>query len=103
MLDRRTFIGGVVGGILAAPLAAEAQHGGKVYRIGYLSTPTRASVENGVQHSCGRCRAHADYAPPPCLQRSSQSAIFTLFARSAIPMQRKTQRRFVPISEELMR
>ena len=32
MLDRRTFIGGVVGGILAAPLAADAQQGGKVYR-----------------------------------------------------------------------
>jgi hypothetical protein len=28
--------------------------------------------------------AHADYAPPPCLQRSSQSAIFTPLARSAI-------------------
>jgi putative ABC transport system substrate-binding protein len=33
----------------AAPLAAEAQQAGKVYRIGYLSAPTRASVENGLQ------------------------------------------------------
>jgi putative ABC transport system substrate-binding protein len=33
----------------AAPLAAEAQHAGKLYRIGYLSTPTRESVERGVQ------------------------------------------------------
>ena len=33
----------------AAPLAAEAQQAEKVYRIGYLSAPTRASVENGVQ------------------------------------------------------
>ena len=33
----------------AIPLAAEAQQAGKVYRIGYLSTPTRASVENGLQ------------------------------------------------------
>jgi len=49
MIDRRTFIGSVVGGILAAPLAAEAQQAGKVYRIGYLSTPTRESVENGLQ------------------------------------------------------
>src|SRR5438477_4140377 len=32
----------------AIPLAAEAQQAGKVYRIGYLSTPTRASVENGL-------------------------------------------------------
>jgi putative ABC transport system substrate-binding protein len=32
----------------AAPLAAEAQQAGKVYRIGYLSTPTRESVERGL-------------------------------------------------------
>ena len=48
MIDRRTFIGGVVGGIFAAPLAAEEQQAGKVYRIGYLSTPTRESVARGV-------------------------------------------------------
>jgi len=33
----------------AAPLAAEAQQARKVYRIGYLSTPTRESVERGLQ------------------------------------------------------
>jgi putative tryptophan/tyrosine transport system substrate-binding protein len=33
----------------ATPLAAKAQQAGKVYRIGYLSAPTRASVENGLQ------------------------------------------------------
>jgi putative ABC transport system substrate-binding protein len=33
----------------AAPLAAEAQQASKVYRIGYLSTPTRESVEHGVE------------------------------------------------------
>ncbi|NDP42461.1 MAG: ABC transporter substrate-binding protein [Aromatoleum sp.] len=32
-----------------APLAAFAQQAGKVYRIGYLSTPTRESVEHGLQ------------------------------------------------------
>ncbi len=32
-----------------APLTAEAQQAGKVYRIGYLSAPTRASVEQGLQ------------------------------------------------------
>jgi putative ABC transport system substrate-binding protein len=38
-------------GLLAfavAPLAAEAQQAGKVYRVGYLSTPTRESVEHGL-------------------------------------------------------
>ena len=49
MIDRRTFIGSVVTGILTASRAAEAQQAGKVYRIGYLSAPTRASVEQGLQ------------------------------------------------------
>jgi putative ABC transport system substrate-binding protein len=34
---RRAFIGALAGGLLAAPLAAEAQPAGKVWRIGYLS------------------------------------------------------------------
>jgi putative tryptophan/tyrosine transport system substrate-binding protein len=37
-MDRRAFISGITGGLLAAPLAAEAQPTGKVYRIGYLSS-----------------------------------------------------------------
>jgi putative ABC transport system substrate-binding protein len=36
-MDRRTFIGTLTGGLLAAPLAAEAQQSGKVYRIGFLA------------------------------------------------------------------
>lgn len=35
-MDRRTFIGGVAGALVAAPLAARAQQGGKIYRIGIL-------------------------------------------------------------------
>ena len=35
-MDRRTFIGTLTGSLLVAPLAAEAQHAGKVYRIGFL-------------------------------------------------------------------
>ena len=37
-MDRRTFIGRVAGGFLAAPLAARAQQVGKIYRIGILET-----------------------------------------------------------------
>jgi putative ABC transport system substrate-binding protein len=48
MPGRRTFIAGLVGGVVVAPLAAVAQQAGKVYRIGYLSTPTRESVERGL-------------------------------------------------------
>jgi len=35
-MDRRTFIGTLAGGLLAAPLAAEAQQVGKLYRVGFL-------------------------------------------------------------------
>jgi putative ABC transport system substrate-binding protein len=37
-MDRRAFVSGVTLGLLAAPLAAEGQQAGKVYRIGYLSS-----------------------------------------------------------------
>ena len=35
-MDRRTFIGSLAGGLLAAPLAAGAQQTGKVHQIGFL-------------------------------------------------------------------
>jgi putative ABC transport system substrate-binding protein len=37
-MERRTFLGVISGGLLAAPLAAEAQQAAKVARIGYLVT-----------------------------------------------------------------
>ena len=45
-MDRRAFISGIAGGLLAAPLAAEAQPAGKVYRIGRASC--RERVLTGV-------------------------------------------------------
>ena len=39
----------IVVGALLAPLAAKAQQAGKVFRIGYLSAPTRESVEGILQ------------------------------------------------------
>ncbi len=54
-MDRRTFIGSLVGGLLAAPLAAEAQPAGKVYRVGTLHSASRedaapriAALERGL-------------------------------------------------------
>src|SRR6266566_6507418 len=35
-MERRAFIGVITGGLLAAPLAAEAQQAGKIFRIGIL-------------------------------------------------------------------
>jgi putative ABC transport system substrate-binding protein len=36
-MDRRAFLGVIAGGLLAAPLAVEAQPAGKVYRVGILA------------------------------------------------------------------
>jgi len=36
-MERRAFLGTLASGLLAAPLAAEAQQAGKVWRIGYLT------------------------------------------------------------------
>jgi putative ABC transport system substrate-binding protein len=43
-------------GMVAFPLAARAQQAGKVYHIGYLSAPTRASVEQALQAFLRRLR-----------------------------------------------
>jgi ABC transporter substrate binding protein len=43
VIDRRTFLGALSGGLLAAPLAAEGQQAGKPARVGYLSTGERLS------------------------------------------------------------
>src|SRR5262245_19739598 len=36
VMERRAFMGALAGGLLAAPLAAEGQQAGKIYRIGIL-------------------------------------------------------------------
>ena len=45
-MERRTFLGVITGGLLAAPLAAEAQPAGKVWRIGHLdgTSPTARAL-----------------------------------------------------------
>jgi ABC-type uncharacterized transport system substrate-binding protein len=43
VICRRTFLGRLAGGLLAAPLAAEAQPAGKVPRIGYLAASLAAT------------------------------------------------------------
>jgi len=48
VIDRRTFLATIAGSLLAAPLAAEAQPAGKVYRIGIFgeraSDPSEARL-----------------------------------------------------------
>lgn len=48
-MERRTFLGGVAGSLLAAPLVVDAQQVSKIPRIGYLfPSPTRRSNEEFV-------------------------------------------------------
>ena len=45
-MPRRAFLAIVAGGLLAAPLAAEAQQPGKVFRVGFL-TPDDLHPDGG--------------------------------------------------------
>jgi putative ABC transport system substrate-binding protein len=45
MISRRMFVGTLAGGLVAAPLAAEAQQAGKVYRIGLLGAGSQMGSE----------------------------------------------------------
>ena len=49
-MDRRAFITTVGGGILASPLAVSGQQTEKVYRVGYLTVPSRDTAQ-GVANS----------------------------------------------------
>ncbi|HEY7652867.1 MAG TPA: ABC transporter substrate-binding protein [Methylomirabilota bacterium] len=44
-MERRAFLGALVGGVLAAPLTAGAQQAGKIYRVGHLAA-SAPSAEN---------------------------------------------------------
>ena len=48
-MPRRAFMAAIAGGLLAAPLAAEGQQGGKVYRIGFLSGSSADAAKSYVE------------------------------------------------------
>ena len=48
MISRRAFVGSLIGGLLAAPLAAEAQQAGKVYRLGFLGSASAVQMAREV-------------------------------------------------------
>jgi putative ABC transport system substrate-binding protein len=49
VITRRTFVGTLTGGLLAAPLVAEPQPVGKVYRVGLIVTAARNTMEHLVK------------------------------------------------------
>ena len=47
-MDRRTFIGGISGGLFALPLAANAQSPPKIARVGYLNSSPRDATPSST-------------------------------------------------------
>ena len=47
-MDRRAFLGTLAGGLFVAPLAAEAQQAGQVYRLGMLIPGVRVAPSSPV-------------------------------------------------------
>ena len=55
MTTRRAFIGTLAGGLVAAPLAAEAQQAAKIARIGYLAGNLAANPPPSTRPSVKDC------------------------------------------------
>ncbi len=53
MIDRRTFVRTVLGGLVAAPLAAEAQPAEKVWRIGMADFSPLLDIWGSVRRPLG--------------------------------------------------
>ena len=60
MLDRRTFLGAVTGGLVAAPLVAEAQQPAKVPRIALVSANNPVAEITGPHPASPSARAFLD-------------------------------------------
>jgi hypothetical protein len=58
-MNRRAFLSALSGGLLAAPLAADAREAAKVARIGYLAADARTA------HYQAFTRTLDDWAPGP--------------------------------------
>jgi putative ABC transport system substrate-binding protein len=51
VVDRRRFLSALTGSLLTAPLAADAQEAGKVYRVGYIGpTPVATLISDPAQY-----------------------------------------------------
>jgi putative ABC transport system substrate-binding protein len=55
-MERRSFMGAMAGSAALATLGAFAQPAGKIYRIGYLSTPSAAAVRNALDAFLAKLR-----------------------------------------------
>ena len=85
-MDRRTFIGAFAGGLLAAPMAAQAQPQTKAFRIGILSgssvtSPEAVHIWDGFSRGC----ASSDTSRA---ETSSSRADITAIASNGFPPSR---------------
>jgi hypothetical protein len=49
VMNRRAFLGAVAGGLLGAPLTAETQQAGRIWRIAYLGNSSPSLESNLVE------------------------------------------------------
>ena len=67
-MDRREFLGTIAGGLLAAPLAAEAQQARKVPRVGFLVLARNPGVEDSFRRGL-MARSRLGVGGPRCDHR----------------------------------
>jgi putative ABC transport system substrate-binding protein len=72
-VDRRTFIATLTGGLLAAPLAAEAQQAGRISRVGWLA-PGPAPAGGPMLHALREGLRELGYADGQSIQFESRWA-----------------------------
>src|SRR6202035_3128346 len=83
-MDRRAFIGSLAGGLLAAPLAAEAQPAGKVWRIGFLGPGSAEGYTDLLQGL--RTRLHElGYVEGTIVLNTDSPRISTIDSRASRP------------------
>jgi len=77
-MDRRRFLLISLAGVLAAPLAAEAQQPAKVHRIGYLSSGSPSTLES-------RPAAEAAMMTRPTLFVAALMTVLSLLSAARVP------------------
>ncbi len=85
LMDRRTFLGTLAGSLLAA----EGQQVGRVYRIGYLTVPSRATAQGVADESAfaalSAARLDAIFVPLDSMFYQHRVRLAELAAKSRLP------------------
>jgi hypothetical protein len=93
-MDRRRFLLPSLAGAVAAPLAAEAQETGKVYRLGYVAPAAGRDVRLFL--ALGITALHSSARPSADCRRAPEGAFYlnrTLFRAEPIALTTCSERR----------